>query len=392
MLLRGPPGSGKSTAARKIREAELAAGGEAPRTHTIDDYFFTDVEKEVDDEKRKGRKKKITVVEYEYDAEMEDAYEESLVKAFARTVREGKSRVVVVDAPLLKAATVHELWRLGQGASYEVFVAGTLETDPEVCHARNVHGRTLEDVRKAAAALEPPLPAFLHLDMSSLFEDSSVAVGNATSDLPPLEDNNSMDIEAPFMSAEASVPLPAANGSGGHRTEHDSDDDDGRSDGSVSPPATAKSRWADLDDDAAPEEQSERHSGSKRRRTSEASVAEDAEAIFYPMSPAHSPVVEAPYAKRLRGILTSGGSNGSNNRVKWPDQEHGRDLSDGSFVLGGSTEQLETIWVLEGLGPPSDRKQHDSSGHPTSFEDMVKGDHVAENKAFHQQRLSMRRK
>jgi hypothetical protein len=51
-----------------------------------------------------------------------------------------------------------------------------------------------------------------------------------------------MDIEAPFMSAEASVPLPAANGSGSNPTEHDSDDDDGRSDGSVSPPATAKSR------------------------------------------------------------------------------------------------------------------------------------------------------
>lgn len=41
VVLRGPPGCGKSTAAKKIREAELTAGAEAPRTHSIDDYFMT---------------------------------------------------------------------------------------------------------------------------------------------------------------------------------------------------------------------------------------------------------------------------------------------------------------------------------------------------------------
>ena len=41
VVLRGPPGCGKSAAARKLREAELAAGAEAPRTHSIDEYFLT---------------------------------------------------------------------------------------------------------------------------------------------------------------------------------------------------------------------------------------------------------------------------------------------------------------------------------------------------------------
>lgn len=41
IILRGLSGSGKSAAARKLRELELAAGGDAPRVHSIDDYFDT---------------------------------------------------------------------------------------------------------------------------------------------------------------------------------------------------------------------------------------------------------------------------------------------------------------------------------------------------------------
>ncbi len=40
LLLRGLPGSGKSTLARKIREAEAEAGAEAPRVHSMDDYYM----------------------------------------------------------------------------------------------------------------------------------------------------------------------------------------------------------------------------------------------------------------------------------------------------------------------------------------------------------------
>ena len=40
IIMRGLPGSGKSAAARKLREVELAHGGEPPRVHSIDDYFL----------------------------------------------------------------------------------------------------------------------------------------------------------------------------------------------------------------------------------------------------------------------------------------------------------------------------------------------------------------
>lgn len=41
VVIRGLPGSGKSLIARRLRDAELATGGSAPRIHCIDDYFVT---------------------------------------------------------------------------------------------------------------------------------------------------------------------------------------------------------------------------------------------------------------------------------------------------------------------------------------------------------------
>lgn len=39
IVLRGLPGSGKSFLAKKLRDAEVEEGGEAPRLHALDDYF-----------------------------------------------------------------------------------------------------------------------------------------------------------------------------------------------------------------------------------------------------------------------------------------------------------------------------------------------------------------
>jgi len=41
-----------------------------------------------------------------------------------------------------------------------------------VCHKRNTHSRSLEDVAASAAALEPPPPSFLQLDLSDLFGEA----------------------------------------------------------------------------------------------------------------------------------------------------------------------------------------------------------------------------
>ncbi|KAF5834235.1 hypothetical protein DUNSADRAFT_9188, partial [Dunaliella salina] len=102
IVLRGLPGSGKSFLAKKIRDVEVEEGGEPPRVHAIDDYFVAEVEKEVDDptaKTGKGRKKKVYEMEYQYDPDMEAAYQKSLVRALTRTMDEGRYTFVVMDAP-----------------------------------------------------------------------------------------------------------------------------------------------------------------------------------------------------------------------------------------------------------------------------------------------------
>lgn len=136
---------------------------------------------------------------------------------------EGRFKCVLVDAPLPRAAQLREYWRIGQKAGYEVYMSLPLETDPQVgslnnfpsqctqlclavaglrqagledahradartsilcnrlrqvgfasvalltvqvCFKRNVHNRSLDDIQKAAAAIEPPQPSFLQVSIS----------------------------------------------------------------------------------------------------------------------------------------------------------------------------------------------------------------------------------
>ncbi|CAN0524603.1 unnamed protein product, partial [Ectocarpus sp. 12 AP-2014] len=70
VILRGLPGSGKSHVARLLRDLENEAGGQKPRVLSIDDYYMTEVMEEKTDER--GVKRKVAVMKYQHDAEMEE--------------------------------------------------------------------------------------------------------------------------------------------------------------------------------------------------------------------------------------------------------------------------------------------------------------------------------
>jgi YLP motif-containing protein 1 len=146
LLLRGLPGSGKSHIARAVRVLELDKGNAAPRTHSIDDYFMVDVEREegaadssaaANSSRRPvsaGSKRRNVVIEQEYqhDAAMEGSYWKSLIRALGRTLSGGEHALVLLDAPAPKADQLREAWMLGQGAGYEVAVVQPLTSDLEV--------------------------------------------------------------------------------------------------------------------------------------------------------------------------------------------------------------------------------------------------------------------
>ncbi|KAH9611902.1 hypothetical protein KSS87_002627 [Heliosperma pusillum] len=183
IILRGLPGSGKSYFAKMLRDLELEHGGNAPRIHSMDDYFMTEVEKTEENEASKSSargKKPVTktVIEYCYEPEMEEAYRLSMLKSFKKTLEEGVYTFVIVDDRNLRVADFAQFWATAKRSGYEVYVLEAPYKDPAGCTARNVHGFSQEEVEKMAALWEEAPSLYLQLDVKSLLHGDDLKEGN----------------------------------------------------------------------------------------------------------------------------------------------------------------------------------------------------------------------
>ncbi|KAF9667768.1 hypothetical protein SADUNF_Sadunf15G0057800 [Salix dunnii] len=177
IILRGLPGSGKSYLAKMMRDLEVENGGNVPRIHSMDDYFMTEVEKVEDGDASKsssstrGKKPivKRVVMEYCYEPEMEEAYRESLLKAFKKTLEEGTFTLVIVDDRNLRVADFAQFWAIAKRSGYEVYLSEATYKDPVGCAARNVHGFTIDEIQTMARQWEEAPLIYTQLDIKSLF-------------------------------------------------------------------------------------------------------------------------------------------------------------------------------------------------------------------------------
>ncbi|XP_011047152.1 PREDICTED: YLP motif-containing protein 1 isoform X2 [Populus euphratica] len=177
IILRGLPGSGKSYLAKTMRDLEVENGGNVPRIHSMDDYFMTEVEKVEDGDASKsssstrGKKPivKKVVMEYCYEPEMEEAYRESLLKAFKKTLEEGTFTLVIVDDRNLRVADFAQFWAIAKRSGYEVYISEATYKDPVGCAARNVHGFTIDEIQTMARLWEEAPLIYTQLDIKSLF-------------------------------------------------------------------------------------------------------------------------------------------------------------------------------------------------------------------------------
>ncbi|XP_022735996.1 uncharacterized protein LOC111289318 isoform X2 [Durio zibethinus] len=176
IILRGLPGSGKSYLAKMLRDLEVENGGDAPRIHSMDDYFMTEVEKDEETDVLKSSSSaqskktvKKTVMEYCYEPEMEEAYRESMLKAFKRTLEDGIFSFVIVDDRNLRVADFAQFWAIGKRSGYEVYVLEATYKDPAGCAARNIHGFTLDEIQQMARRWEEAPSLYLQLDIKLLF-------------------------------------------------------------------------------------------------------------------------------------------------------------------------------------------------------------------------------
>ncbi|XP_060530266.1 YLP motif-containing protein 1-like isoform X2 [Cylas formicarius] len=151
IILRGPPGSGKTYLAKLIKDKEVENGGSAPRILSLDDYFLTEHEKQVMED---GKLVKIKEMRYEYEAAMEDSYRQSLVKSFKKTITDGYFNFVIVDNVNDKVKYFGEMWSFAKQNGFQVYIC-QMDLDPQLCTRRNVHNRSEADIEECIAAWEP---------------------------------------------------------------------------------------------------------------------------------------------------------------------------------------------------------------------------------------------
>ncbi|XP_022097864.1 uncharacterized protein LOC110983167 isoform X2 [Acanthaster planci] len=172
IILRGPPGSGKTYVSKLIKNLETKMGGQVPRMLCLDDYFMTEVER-METDPETGKKFLLKVLEYEYEAVMEIAYRTSLLKSFKKTVDDGFFDVIIVDAINDKMQYVVPFRNYSKLKGFEVFVVEMM-ADAATCNKRDTHNRGLAEIQKIIRSFEP-LPAdYTRLDVRSLLQDDCI--------------------------------------------------------------------------------------------------------------------------------------------------------------------------------------------------------------------------
>ncbi|KAL1505776.1 hypothetical protein ABEB36_005260 [Hypothenemus hampei] len=146
IILRGPPGSGKSYLAKLIKDKEVENGGSAPRILSLDDFFLVGSDSE---ELPNGKYN-----EMKYKAELEEPYRQELIKVFKKTITEGYFQFIVVDNVNQKVKNFGEMWSFAKQNGFQVYIC-QLDLDPELCTRRNIHNRSRSYIEDCIAGWEP---------------------------------------------------------------------------------------------------------------------------------------------------------------------------------------------------------------------------------------------
>ncbi|KAJ9560153.1 hypothetical protein OSB04_005313 [Centaurea solstitialis] len=199
-------GSGKSYLAKVLRDIEVDNGGEAPRIHSMDEYFMTEVEKAEDSESSKSsgsfrgkRQVMKKVMEYCYEPEMEEAYRASMLKAFKKTLEEGIYSFIIVDDRNLRVADFAQFWATAKRSGYEVYLVEAAYKDPAGCAARNVHNFTMDDIQKMAGQWEEAPSLYLKMDIKSLLHGDG------------FDDSGIQEVDMDMEDEDATEPSPGPN-------------------------------------------------------------------------------------------------------------------------------------------------------------------------------------
>ncbi|XP_022826444.1 YLP motif-containing protein 1-like isoform X1 [Spodoptera litura] len=201
VILRGPPGSGKSYLAKLIRDREAEYGGTV-RIMSIDDYFMQEGEVEEKDPSS-GKIIKKPTLKYEYDASYEESYLTSLKRAFKRTLTDGFFTFLIYDAVNEQLRCYADIWNFARQNGFQVYIC-TMELDAQVCYKRNIHNRTLQEIEAISSRFFPTPLHHIQLDPTTLLQSAAITevqMEDADDDVQiVLEDSQETEVESVFTS------------------------------------------------------------------------------------------------------------------------------------------------------------------------------------------------
>ncbi len=88
------------------------------------------------------------ITKYEYDKEMEESYERSLVKSFKKTCDDYLFRFILVDMVNKSVSKIDEMSNYAKTKGFQTYIIDLNIFDAACCFDRNIHNRSLEDIQK----------------------------------------------------------------------------------------------------------------------------------------------------------------------------------------------------------------------------------------------------
>ncbi|XP_069360058.1 YLP motif-containing protein 1-like isoform X4 [Maniola hyperantus] len=198
IILRGPPGSGKSYLAKLIRDKE-AEHGVTVRIMSIDDYFMQESEIEEKDPNT-GKIVKKPSLKYEYDEKLEENYMNSLKRAFKRSLTDGYFTFLIYDAINDQLKNYADIWNFSRQCGFQVYIC-TMEMDAQSCLKRNIHNRSLEEIEVILSRFFPTPAHHIQLDATTLLQNAGITdVTMEDADDVTMEDADVVEVDSSFTS------------------------------------------------------------------------------------------------------------------------------------------------------------------------------------------------
>ncbi|CAF2346451.1 unnamed protein product [Rotaria sp. Silwood2] len=194
VFLRGLPGSGKSYVADLIKnEEELQSKGtNKPKILSLDNYFLTENQRETKDSKT-GKITKTSVMEYEYDPQMEETYRRSLIKLVRKSIDDRFYPFLIIDQNNEQLSHFRDMADYAEANQFQVYFV-ELNNDIQTCAQRNIHQRSLSDIDQIHKRWEQLPLRYEILDIRSLLQSDAIDEVEMD-DAPPTTTTDQNEIE-----------------------------------------------------------------------------------------------------------------------------------------------------------------------------------------------------